>query len=281
MPNLTDVLNGEDKPTIEDIIGENTLSPITVDNKLVTEDDVLNLGGGDMVRSTYDSDLSGVVDDSEALGGVTPDGYVNTSNAQDISGIKTFTSSIKISTAVPRLDLNPSTGENAVVKFNDGLGAQVAYIGILNTDGVLEINNWIGTGINLKTTSNEEVTVNNNPIALTSVVNTFTAAQRGNRNQLSINVTTGYTAPDFSASNRFEAVLIRDIDVGTPTNLVANQGGVFYFTQDGVGGHSINWGSVYKFMNTDTSLKAANDIQVYSYEVFDATHIVMTYVGTM
>ena len=51
------------------LVDDDAVSPVTAINKLITQADVT--GGGDMSKSTYDSDNSGTVDDSELVNGLT------------------------------------------------------------------------------------------------------------------------------------------------------------------------------------------------------------------
>lgn len=48
-------------------------------SKFVTKDELSDLGAGDMMKSTYDTNNSGVVDDAEKLGGHAPDYYAQKS----------------------------------------------------------------------------------------------------------------------------------------------------------------------------------------------------------
>jgi len=47
------------------------LSPVTALNKLITQTDLAGLGGGDMLKSVYDTNNSGKVDDAEKVNGLT------------------------------------------------------------------------------------------------------------------------------------------------------------------------------------------------------------------
>ena len=181
MPNLTDVLNDEDRPTVEQI--------------------VVDMGyTGDMQKSVYDSDDSGVVDNAELVGGLA------------------------VLTAVP-----------ATVKF---------------------------TNITYKDENN-----------------IFTVAQTGDKN--TFEPVTGTLDIDFATSNRFESTIIANTTINLPSNLVANQGGVIYIIQGGSGSYTLTWNAVFKPMNTDTSTGDVGDVQVYSYEVYSATKIILNYVGTI
>ena len=80
------------------LVDTDTLSPVTVDNKLITESDVL--GGGDMLKTTYDnSGTDGIVDNAEKVNGLTVETAVP-SNAE-------FTDTIYDPTAIQsEVDLN-------------------------------------------------------------------------------------------------------------------------------------------------------------------------------
>lgn len=64
--------------------------------KFATKEEIANAGGGDMSKSTYDTNNNGVVDDAEKLGGQAPeyyapasslDDYVPTSNVGQANGV--------------------------------------------------------------------------------------------------------------------------------------------------------------------------------------------------
>ncbi|SEH05269.1 hypothetical protein [Candidatus Venteria ishoeyi] len=47
------------------------LSAVTVDNKLITENDIGNIGGGDMLKSVYDTTANGIIDNAEKVNNLT------------------------------------------------------------------------------------------------------------------------------------------------------------------------------------------------------------------
>ena len=54
------------------------------------DDTVSGKGNGDMLKNVYDTDKSGVVDNSERLGGEKPDYYTNISNLKQQGGYVIF-----------------------------------------------------------------------------------------------------------------------------------------------------------------------------------------------
>ena len=65
--NSTSILVADDDSNV--LKDSDTVSPVTPSNKLITESDVT--GGGDMSKSTYDSNNSGIVDNSEKVNNLT------------------------------------------------------------------------------------------------------------------------------------------------------------------------------------------------------------------
>lgn len=70
-----------------------TVSPVTGINKLMTQDDVSGLGGGDMLKSVYDTDNNGIVDDSDLTNGflvetAVPSGALFTDTLYDDTDIQ-------------------------------------------------------------------------------------------------------------------------------------------------------------------------------------------------
>ena len=67
-------------------------------------DETINLGyftvangvSDGMSTSVYDSNVNGIVDNSERLGGELPDHYVNVTNDQSITGVKTFNNDVVV-----------------------------------------------------------------------------------------------------------------------------------------------------------------------------------------
>lgn len=108
--------------------------------------------------------------------------------------------------------------------------------------------------------------------------NVFTAAQRGEINTLtySANIT-----PDFALSNRYKCVLTGNTVIENPTNLVVGQGGVIYIEQDVTGSRTTTWGTYWKFANTYTEDTSASKVNIFGYEVYSSTQIVINFLGTI
>ena len=114
---------------------------------------------------------------------------------------------------------------------------------------------------------------------LDNTTNAFTAAQRG---WIATITYAASVTMDMDDSNRFGITLTGDTIFALPDNITVGQGGVIYITQNATGGHAVTWNSVFKFMDdTYTPDTTGNMINVYAYEVFDSTHIVMSYLGNM
>jgi hypothetical protein len=83
-----------------------TASPVTAVNKLMTQDDVAGLGGGDMLKSTYDTNNNGKVDSAE--------------NADTVN-------SLTVETAVPAGAVFTDTTYSALSEFTNDTGYITDY----------------------------------------------------------------------------------------------------------------------------------------------------------
>jgi hypothetical protein len=83
-----------------------TASPVTAVNKLMTQDDVAGLGGGDMLKSTYDTNNNGKVDSAE--------------NADTVN-------SLTVETAVPVGAVFTDTTYSALSEFTNDTGYITDY----------------------------------------------------------------------------------------------------------------------------------------------------------
>lgn len=100
-------------------------------NKITT--DIGDMGGGDMMKATYDSNNSGIVDDSEKLGGQLPDYYAKAEDVKDIAGASLGTATITagqtnttVSTSKSIISysaIDASTGEQINIDMTKGTGS--------------------------------------------------------------------------------------------------------------------------------------------------------------
>lgn len=71
-------------------------------NKFATKEEIANAGGGDMLKSVYDTDNNGKVDkadDADKLGGHSPDYYATTSQVGQANGIASLGADGKVPTS--------------------------------------------------------------------------------------------------------------------------------------------------------------------------------------
>ena len=106
--------------------------------------------------------------------------------------------------------------------------------------------------------------------------NVFTVAQRG---QIEVLAYSASIVPDLSLSNRYKCVLTGDAQIENPTNIEDAQGGLIYLEQDVTGGHAVTWGTYWKFLEVPVEDTAGLKVNVYAYEVYSATQIVVSYIG--
>ena len=81
-------------------------------------------------------------------------------------------------------------------------------------------------------------------VALLSLAQTFTAAQRGSITALTDGAT---ITPDFAVANNFSVTLGGNRTLANPSNLTAGQSGSIFVSQDGTGSRTLAFGSQYDF----------------------------------
>ena len=91
--------------------------------------------------------------------------------------------------------------------------------------------------------------------------------------------TTNATDISFSDAMQFKLALTENTTISLPTNINLGQEGTIMIEQDVTGGRTIAWNSVFKFINIDSTVTTAGEVNVYSYTVYSATSIALTYMG--
>jgi hypothetical protein len=114
--------------------------------------------------------------------------------------------------------------------------------------------------------------------AVTDTAQTFTKAQRG----AYVTLTDAATiATDLSLGNQFQVVLGGSRTLGAPTNVVAGQSGVIRVVQDGSGGRTLAFNSVFKFPGgtAPTLTTTANAVDLLAYHCESTTRIAVRFIG--
>jgi len=106
------------------------------DGTVMTSTSTLGGGDGDMLKSTYDVDEGGVVDNSEALNGHSYAHFVTTSTNQTVAGAKTFSKST---------DFTASGGGTYSITTSSGVYIQAGTLRVEGYDTLFD-NNLIFTG---------------------------------------------------------------------------------------------------------------------------------------
>lgn len=108
--------------------------------------------------------------------------------------------------------------------------------------------------------------------AVTNVVQSFTAGQRGTVSALTDGTT---ITPDFAVANNFSVTLGGNRTLANPSNLTAGQSGAIVITQDGTGSRTLAYGSYFKFSNgtAPTLTTTASAVDVLAYYVESSTRI--------
>ena len=108
--------------------------------------------------------------------------------------------------------------------------------------------------------------------AKTDVVQTYTAAQRGEITTLTSGAT---VTPNLNDSNNFTLTLGQNLTIANPTNCTAGQSGSIFLVQDGTGSRTGAWGSYWDFAGgvAPVLTTAANAIDRVDYVVRSASSI--------
>lgn len=91
---LSTVAEGATNTTVENVLtSDSTTNALSaakgkeLDERITAiNDNMADLGAGDMLRTTYDTDMDGVIDNAAKLGGNAPDYYAAAKDIPDISG---------------------------------------------------------------------------------------------------------------------------------------------------------------------------------------------------
>lgn len=143
--------------TINNLITNDATKPLSAAQGKALKDaidsitvDIGDLGGGDMLRATYDSNKDGIVDDSEKLGGQLPSYYAALS---DLSSVATSGSYADLTDKPMQLsfyEIRISAGSTSVVQNISNLIKYHAYDAVTNEEIII---NCTKTGTNTYTFS--------------------------------------------------------------------------------------------------------------------------------
>lgn len=118
---LTGIAEGANKTVVEDnLISNSPTNALSanqgriLDEKIKTiNDNMADLGAGDMLRSVYDTDQNGVVDNADKLGGQTPDYYAKDSDISKVGKSGKYSDLLEVPSTFA-----PSTHTHAIVDIN-------------------------------------------------------------------------------------------------------------------------------------------------------------------
>lgn len=125
------------------------------------------------------------------------------------------------------------------------------------------------------TSSTQTLTVDN--LAATDVAQTFTAAQRGEIDIISVAAGDTTKQLDFAAANNFTLTLenTASCELQNPSNLTAGQSGSIFVVQDATGSRLLTYATVWDFAGgtVPTLSTAADSVDRIDYIVLSATSI--------
>ena len=95
-------------------------------------------------------------------------------------------------------------------------------------------------------------------------------------NIVGLGTTNANTALNFATGNNFSMTLVGSIVLENPTGVTTGQSGVIYIQQDGVGNHTVGFGSHWDFPSATapTLTLTANALDALTYSVRTSTSIV-------
>jgi hypothetical protein len=95
-------------------------------------------------------------------------------------------------------------------------------------------------------------------------------------NIVGLGTTNANTALNFATGNNFSMTLVGSIVLSNPTGVTTGQSGVIYIQQDGVGNHTVGFGSHWDFPSATapTLTLTANALDALTYSVRTSTSIV-------
>ena len=152
------------------------------------------------------------------------------------------------------------------------------------TSTTLDINSSSGTNVTIPASSSTEAglmtstqyTSLSNAVS-TTTNNTFTKAQRVSFKTITY---ASSITPNFNDSNKYKVTLTGNLTIANPSNLVEGQGGVIYLLNDSTAGHTLSWGTYFKFPITASHDTSPNTLNIYTYEVYSTTVIIVTHIGS-
>lgn len=196
-------------------------------------------------------------------------------------------------------DTSLTLGSGEGARFPSPSGAQFFYSTLVDSSGNIEIVKCTsrsgdtltitrgqegttaraytaGDAVELRVTEDslQELILN---LANKTVTNTFTAGQRGEITTLTDGAT---ITADMNDSNNFTVTLGGNRTLGNPTNQTAGQCGSIFIVQDGTGGRTLSYGSVWEFPGGEAPVlsTAANAVDRLDYVVRNGSliHAVLT-----
>ena len=95
-------------------------------------------------------------------------------------------------------------------------------------------------------------------------------------NVVGLGTTDANTVLDFSQGNNFSLTLVGSIVLSNPTGVTTGQSGVIHISQDGIGNHTVGFGSHWDFVSSipPTLSTTANALDTLTYTVRNSTSIV-------
>jgi len=159
----------------------------------------------------------------------------------------------------------------------------------INVSGIVTATSFVGSGSNLTGISSVSFAttsfgLSGSPAILVSSIGINTTSAPTNLyvsgssagNVVGLGTTDANTTLNFATGNNFSMTLVGSIVLSNPTGVTTGQSGVIYIQQDGVGNHTVGFGSHWDFPSaTAPSLSlTASALDAITYSVRTSTSIV-------
>jgi hypothetical protein len=220
---------------------------------------VVSSGSSVLNVNTSGINVTGIVTATNFVGNLTGNAsYASVAGVAtyaSVAGVSTYASTAGIATyaSVAGVATYASTAGIATYASTAGIATYASTAGIAT--------NLLGGNAGINTTS--------------APTNLYVSGSSAS-NIVGLGTTNANTALNFATGNNFSMTLVGSIVLSNPTGVTTGQSGVIYIQQDGVGNHTVGFGSHWDFPSATapTLTLTANALDALTYSVRTSTSIV-------
>jgi hypothetical protein len=244
----------------------NALTPVLQTSITANQDAVTSVGTALFLFQTSVNNLTPVLQTSITANqdAITSINAAATSTNTAITSINTALTSINTA----------ATSTNTAVTSVGAAAASVGVVAAANTAAITSIN----AAVPRLAAGNAFTGTNSFAAPISASSANFFGSVRVSANAWTplFQLTDGTSIPvDFGRSNKFYVTLGGNRTIEAPTNLQPGQGGVIWLVQDGTGGRTVAWNSVWKFPSSTAPTLSTTSaaIDAVAFEVYTSTRI--------